>query len=224
MKTNLKTFHSQNNEAFADTSFIQEIIPFRNADPMLRKMLGYEFKPQANFSDVRDSSFRFKHSYNKWLAEKYEFRTTNLVISEEYKTLSLDWDLRDGVHLATQTMNPATLEIADDDSKNLYLLFLYRKRGEWNGANALKKLKEFLRHLEAMPLNPVQNVFLRATGIEQHNWKHLEKLEYIPEEKATSERLLKVYRKILGCTDWKYLDVDGLPYQKVKYRPQNPKY
>ena len=222
MIQNLKTKNIQDDKNFADTSFVDEVVPFRNADPKIRKLLGFEFEAQAIFSEVRDASLNFKHDFNKWLASRYSFRTTNLVMSEEFKCLSLDWDLGDGVHLATQVKDPLTDQI-EEDPRNLYLVFLYRKKGEWNGANALKKLQAFIRHLEKKPNNEIETVFLRATGIEQNGWKHLEQLDYIPDEMATSERLLKVYRRILGCTDWKYLDVDGLPYQKVKYSPQNPK-
>jgi len=207
---------------YADTSFIQEAIPFRNADPKLKRLLGFEFKPQAIFSSTRDSTYKFKHDANKWIAGKYNFRTTNLVISEELVCLTLDWNLGDGVHLSTQFKDPSTGDL-EDDAKNLYLVFLYRKNGEWNGANALMKLNAFIRHLEKMPRCSVENVYLRATGIEQNEWKHLEKLEYIPNENATTERLLKVYRRVLGTEDWKYMDVDGLPYQKAKFEPLFPK-
>lgn len=215
-------YNLDNDSLYADTSFVQESIPFRNVDPKIKKLLGFEFEPQAIFSSVRDSSCNFKHDANKWIAGKYSFRTSNLVISEELLCLSLDWDLGEGVHLATQFKDPLT-GCLEEEARNLYLVFLYRHKKTWKGANALMKLKEFIKHLEMMPSCSVKNVYLRATGIEEHNWGHLDKLEYIPSKKATSDRLLKIYRKVLGTRDSKILDDDGLPYQQAKFEPLFPK-
>ena len=207
---------------FADTSFPKTIVPFRGYDPMLKKLLGFEFKPQAQFSEERDSNYRFQHSFNEWLAKKYTFRTTSLVISEEYQCITLDWDLGGGVHLATQSMNPITRELENDNPRVLYLVFLYRKKGEYKDANSLHKLKQFIHRLEQMPSCPIEDIILRATGIEEHSWKHLKELNYIPSEKATSTRLRKVYDRILGCVEYKHMDQDGEPYRKVKFSPVYP--
>ncbi|MDG1324184.1 MAG: hypothetical protein P8P49_00345 [Opitutales bacterium] len=203
---------------FADTSFPKTIIPFRGYDPLIKKLLGFEFKSEARFSEKRDGSFKFKHSFNKWLAQKYSFRTTNLIINEEYQCITIDWDLCDGVHLATQSMNPQTRELEEEDPRVLYLVFLYRKKGEYKNANALHKLKQFINYLEQMPNCPIEDVILRATGIEQHNWNHLKELDYIPNEKATSIRLRKIYDRILGCVEYRCKDQDGIPYRKVKFK------
>jgi hypothetical protein len=69
-----------------------------------------------------------------------------------------------------------------------------------------------------MPNCPIEDVILRATGIEQHNWNHLKELDYIPNEKATSIRLRKIYDRILGCVEYRYKDQDGIPYRKVKFK------
>lgn len=220
MINKLKPCDNESIETFADTSYPKVIIPFRNGDPLIRKALGFDFKPEAKFSETRDSNYHFKHSFNKWMAKKYRFRTTRLIVSEEYECLALDWDLGDGVHLATQTIDPNTHELAVNDSSVLYLVFLYKNKNEYNNnANALTKLKEFLKRLEQMPNNPVKEVLLRATGIEGRNFSHLEQLEYIRCPKATSERLHKVYKKVLGIQDHHCLDIAGKPYQKVKFNP-----
>jgi hypothetical protein len=219
MINKLKPRDNESIETFADTSYPKVMIPFRNGDPLIRKALGFDFKPEAKFSEIRDSNYHFKHSFNKWMAKKYRFRTSRLIVSEEYECVALDWDLGDGVHLATQTIDPNTHEVVNDSSV-LYLVFLYKNKKEYiNNANALTKLKEFLKRLEQMPNNPVKEVLLRATGIEGRNFSHLQQLEYIRSPKATSERLQKVYKRVLGIQDHRCLDQEGKPYQKVKFNP-----
>ena len=204
---------------YADTSYPQTIIPFRGYDPKIQKLVGFEFKQEAKFSEVRNHEYKFFHKHNEWLAQKYSFRTTNLIISEDYQVAAIDWDLGEGVHLVTQCIDPKTSSVAEDDPRVLYLLFLYRHRKEWKNANALTKLKGFIRHLEQMPGCPVKDIILRASNAS--SYAHLKQFDFIPSSNAQSEKLLKVYNRILGCTSYKYKDIEGIPFRKVKFRPKS---
>jgi hypothetical protein len=221
MHDEYKAIDENKQRTYADTSFVEPIIPFRNADPWLRKLVGFEFEPQKTESDSkRAEGFDFKYDFNKWLANKWSFRTQTLTISENYRVNALDWDLEDGVHLVTQLIDPTTREISEQP-KHLYLLFLYKKSGDWVDANCILKVKEFIKHLELMPACPVETILLRATGMEENNWEHMEKLSYLKDKKATTERLDRVYRYAWGCTDTGWLDLQGKPYLKAKFNPRD---
>ena len=201
---------------YVDTLFPNVYRPtFLDFEPSI--WWGFDIKPE----EVNEYTFR--HPHNKWLAARYPFRANTLSMFQDKAAMSLRFHLGGGSFVHTNNMNPNTSEF-DEDDRFLYLVMAYKDKDLWDGSPLLPRLKNFITWLEQMPRCPVEAVFCRATNCNTHGQRHLRLTNMKMEANATTSRLDKCYRRYFGATDWEdYLDTEGKPFLRFKFKPKNPK-
>ena len=114
-------------------------------------------------------------------------------------------------------------DLENPDWSVFYINLIWRDAEEYKGENALWAGRRFLKHLHGMPGNPIHAVYMRPVNVSRDlDCQHLvEALNIIPSSRASVERLEKVYRKAIGTTPTKQLDVKNKPYHRVVW--WNPK-
>jgi hypothetical protein len=177
---------------------------------------GIDTKPE----EIKD--FEFQHSHNKWLAKKYEFRTNTLEIVDGKAAMSIRWNLKGGCYLHTNTMNPATSDFGEDE-RFVYFVMAYRHKDTWDGKPMLPRIREWIKYLEQMPSCPVQHIYARAMDCRPHRQRHLRLTGMMMDQKATTTRLDRVYRKYFGAEDWEYQDTAGIPFLRFRFTPKTPR-
>ena len=166
-----------------------------------------------------------RHKVNQWISNEFPIRCTTLTKSPGDSINCWEAKIGEGVYILYSPKIPSSnlQDLENPDWSVFYINLIWRDAVEYKGENALWAGRRFLEHLHVMPGNPIQAVYMRTVNVSRDlDCQHLvEALNIIPSSRATVERLEKVYRKAIGTTPIKQLDVKNKPYHRVVW--WNPK-
>ena len=219
----------ETNEYTADTIWPISSCPgflHEPRDPELAK-LNYRLlfgKPWHSIRDVYgwlNHNSSCKHEVNQWILQKYPIRCSTMTRSPGDTLVGWEAKIGTGIYILFSPKIPSRNEqdLENSDWSVFYINLIWRDRNEYDGENALWAGRRFIQHLEKMPNNPIQAVYLRPTDVcKDIECEHLvEALNLIPTSRASSNRLAKVYSKAIGTVPTKQLDVKGKPYHRVAW-------
>jgi hypothetical protein len=87
------------------------------------------------------NEYEFEFSYNKWLANKYAFRSSHFAISQGYGAVDIQWHIGGGCYVITNAQDSQKAEhgIELNSKDHLYLVFAYRHKDLRDGRPAHAK-------------------------------------------------------------------------------------
>jgi hypothetical protein len=163
---------------------------------------------------------------NKWISQKYPLRCTALTRNPGDSVYTWEVKIADGVYISYTPKIPSKNE-QDLNNPNWELFYInfFWKDEKWNGTNPFSVARQFLKHLERMPENPLRAVYFRVVDVvNDTECEHLqEALGFLKPKRISKERLSQAYRRTLGAIKTKQMDVRGMPYSRIQWwKPTQP--
>jgi len=178
---------------------------------LLFKQMMKVFEPLTMTGIDSEPHGKFKSKNLEWIAKRYTFRTRKLVINVDYSANAYEVDLRDGVRLLIQFMNPQNGEF-DESESFLYLVFLYLDKTHKKIACPFKEVNKFLDYLQKMPNSSIKRIFMRPLDVS--SFPHFKKLPMI-DRKVTTERLKNAYVRKFKASEMEFKDNNCIPYLEI---------